>query len=315
MAAPANTLLTALQNLHIQRSSAAQTQNDKEDTQYLHFYRLTKGGKIFYLFGTNHSISLEALSDPANTYIKSILQSNELILTEGLFKRLTADSLKKLAYFKLPYQLSPWKSFTQKEKNVLEPIIQKIMARHNIDFAIEDLKVAALHDFIMRNIWENGADTEIHIQHANKIDSLDDKSECEALNELSLNECHFTTSIREFKQIIDDFFFNLEHQKLWNESIVEYLSGKPTFPEDKDEIAEMKATNVKWLKKLFKSLEQKNNISAVLGARHLYGDFGFLEACKAAGYFISRMTTEGIFSHYMNNAQNNQIDLAALPKP
>ncbi len=265
----------------------------------IHFYRLEKGGKSFYLLGSNHGVSLAKFSKPALDAIEKILQQCSSFVCEGFRPPNTQELIQKYGYLRDPNDKKPYwiDELSSKEKEAVNSVLDAIKLRYNLSFENRDIQIGAIPLFIIDNVFDNSMDAEIQNKYRreNNFHALNDDDGDEPVH-LSENEFTFHT-IAELKPILDSHFFNPEHRAMYVQNQNQYFSGDPVFV-DEDDVEDITGQNKAWFHQIkqLPNLQKETTRVVVVGCGHLYGGYGLLSLFEKAGFLLTRMNSEGEFN-------------------
>lgn len=255
----------------------------------IHLYKLEKAKKTFYLFGTNHSVSLTRFSKAALECIERILSQNTFFICEGFRDDLTQENLLKHGYFRDPHDKAPYwmDALNSEERNAVNTLIDSVKKRYQLTFDNREIQIGAIPLFIVGEIFDSGMDFEIQkkYRHENNFLPLQEESE----NFIPLSEREDTVhTVEDLKPILASHFFNLEEQALLKKNQAEYLTGKPVQIAE-DDVDEMTENNKAWFNYINQMTRNKTSAMIIVGAAHLYGEYGLLTLYQKNGFALTRM--------------------------
>lgn len=264
----------------------------------IHLYKLEKAGTTYYLFGSNHSVSLNELSKAALDCIEQVFSQSPVFVCEGLHRDITQARLLQYGYLRDPKDKSPYwiEQLTTKESDVVNSLLDTIKVRYKLTFDNRDIQIGAIPLFIVGDIFDKGIDSEIQRKHRQKnnfmpLDHEDEDAECVQLFERE-DTIH---TVEELKPYLESYFFNPEHQALLKASKLQYLSGEPVWVAE-DDVPDITEQNKAWFNYIRQMRLNKGTTAIVVGAAHLYGGYGLLSLYQKAGFALTRMNVaEGEF--------------------
>lgn len=147
----------------IRQILGAYTQDQINQVLPIHFYKLGEGGVYFYLFGTNHSVSLEQFPKKALAGIEGILEQCSYFICEGFRPSMTQAILEKFGYLRDSNDTGPYwiDELSGREKEAVNSILGLIKERHQLTFENRNIQIGAIPLFIIDNIFGRGMDSEV----------------------------------------------------------------------------------------------------------------------------------------------------------
>lgn len=251
--------------------------------------------KEIHLGGTFHNIKLNVLPQVALNFINN--HDTLVVESSQILEPLSIEALEKMNLLKKNFneniELESHEYATIK-KNIEAFFEQRQVSK---DVSVDMLNIDGLYHIFEQSLCLNGMDNAIIQEFKNTDKNIEG---LESREEVALCFEHKTKS--ELKNLLSSDRDNAIIQAFCNiRNKFVYFMNFAFEPFTEDTIKEFSARNSKWIPKILHSSE---SCIIMVGAYHLYEEYGLLSQLENLGYSISQMDVSGEFKKIDNSSMH-----------